>query len=101
MRDTEAMVLAVLQRQAVTFLPAAARDLCPRPGLGHVDVPELGDSESVLAWLYPSWPGCRRNGTWLPYEVAVGVGRRPGVRSATGPMAPGPGRAVNPPRCPR
>lgn len=50
-RDTEAMVLAVLQRQAITFLPAAARDLYPRPGLVYVDVPQLGNSESVLAWL--------------------------------------------------
>lgn len=50
-RDTEAMVLAVLQGQAITFLPAAARRLYPRPGLAYVDVPELGNSESFLAWL--------------------------------------------------
>lgn len=50
-RDTEAMVLAVLQRQAITFLPAAARDLYPRPGIVYVDAPELGNSDSVLAWL--------------------------------------------------
>ncbi|MGW6060323.1 LysR substrate-binding domain-containing protein [Streptomyces sp. NPDC055189] len=50
-RDTEAMVLAVLQQQAITFLPAAARERYPRPGLVYVDAPELGNSESVLAWL--------------------------------------------------
>ncbi|WP_330288154.1 LysR family transcriptional regulator [Streptomyces sp. NBC_00576] len=50
-RDTEAMVLAVLQRQAITFLPASARRLYPRPGLVYVDVPELGESVSFLAWL--------------------------------------------------
>ncbi|GGY80216.1 transcriptional regulator [Streptomyces olivaceoviridis] len=50
-RDTEAMVLAVLQARAITFLPAAARQLYPRPGLVYVDAPELGESESYLAWL--------------------------------------------------
>ncbi|WP_394437332.1 LysR family transcriptional regulator [Streptomyces sp. SGAir0957] len=50
-RDTEAMVLAVLQKRAITFLPASARRLYPRPGLVYVDVPELGDSVSFLAWL--------------------------------------------------
>ncbi|MFJ9041217.1 LysR family transcriptional regulator [Streptomyces sp. NPDC102406] len=50
-RDTEAMVLAVLQQRAITFLPASARRLYPRPGLVYVDVPDLGDSVSYLAWL--------------------------------------------------
>ncbi|MFF7930515.1 LysR substrate-binding domain-containing protein [Streptomyces sp. NPDC007940] len=50
-RDTEAMVLAVLQKRAITFLPASARRLYPRPGLVYVDVPELGESVSFLAWL--------------------------------------------------
>ncbi|MEU0006866.1 LysR family transcriptional regulator [Streptomyces sp. NPDC006314] len=50
-RDTEAMVLAVLQERAITFLPASARALYPRPGLVYVDVPELGTSDSFLAWL--------------------------------------------------
>ncbi|MDQ0931135.1 LysR substrate-binding domain-containing protein [Streptomyces turgidiscabies] len=50
-RDTEAMVLAVLQKRAITFLPAAARRLYPRPGLTYVDAPELGNSVSCLAWL--------------------------------------------------
>ncbi|MFF1520445.1 LysR family transcriptional regulator [Streptomyces sp. NPDC058305] len=50
-RDTEAMVLAVLQKRAITFLPAAARRLYPRPGLTYVDCPELGNSVSCLAWL--------------------------------------------------
>ncbi|MFJ8996717.1 LysR family transcriptional regulator [Streptomyces sp. NPDC102279] len=50
-RDTEAMVLAVLQKRAITFLPAAARRLYPRPGLTYVDSPELGNSVSHLAWL--------------------------------------------------
>lgn len=50
-RDTESMVLAVTQQQAITFLPAAARRLYPRAGLTYVDVPELGVSTAELAWL--------------------------------------------------
>ncbi len=50
-RDTETMVLTVLQKRAITFLPASARRLYPRPGLVYVDVPELGESVSFLAWL--------------------------------------------------
>ncbi|MGW0656174.1 LysR family transcriptional regulator [Streptomyces umbrinus] len=50
-RDTEAMVLAVTQGQAITFLPSAARRLYPRSGIVYVDVPDLGVSTAVLAWL--------------------------------------------------
>jgi DNA-binding transcriptional LysR family regulator len=50
-RDTEAMVLAVTQGRAITFLPAAARRLYPRAGLTYVDCPELGSSTGELAWL--------------------------------------------------
>jgi DNA-binding transcriptional LysR family regulator len=50
-RDTEAMVLAVTQGSAITFLPAAARRLYPRAGITYVDCPELGLSTSELAWL--------------------------------------------------
>ncbi len=50
-RDTEAMVLAVTQGGAITFLPAAARRLYPRAGITYVDCPELGLSTAELAWL--------------------------------------------------
>lgn len=50
-RDTEAMVLAVTQGRAITFLPSAARRLYPRPGITYVDCPELGLSTAELAWL--------------------------------------------------
>ncbi|MEU0945568.1 LysR family transcriptional regulator [Streptomyces canus] len=50
-RDTEAMVLAVAQGGAITFLPAAARRLYPREGITYVDCPELGLSTAELAWL--------------------------------------------------
>jgi DNA-binding transcriptional LysR family regulator len=50
-RDTEAMILAVTQGRAITFLPAAARRLYPRAGITYVDCPELGASTAELAWL--------------------------------------------------
>lgn len=50
-RDTEAMVLAVTQKQAITFLPSAARHLYPRAGITYVDCSELGVSTAELAWL--------------------------------------------------
>ncbi|MFD3580696.1 LysR family transcriptional regulator [Streptomyces sp. NPDC058644] len=50
-RDTEAMIFAVTQGQAITFLPSAARRLYPRPGLAYVDVAGLGVSTALLAWL--------------------------------------------------
>lgn len=50
-RDVEAMLLAVARGQAMTFLPAAARDLFPRPGVRYVDVTDLSPSTAVLAWL--------------------------------------------------
>ncbi|MFF0142330.1 LysR family transcriptional regulator [Streptomyces sp. NPDC005227] len=69
-RDTEAMVLAVLQKRAITFLPAAARRLYPRPGLTYVDAPELGNSVSCLAWL----PANRD----VPAVHALRIAARPG-----------------------
>ncbi|WLW58188.1 LysR family transcriptional regulator [Streptomyces sp. YU58] len=50
-RDTEAMVFAVTQKQAITFLPSAARHLYPRTGITYVDCPDLGLSTAELAWL--------------------------------------------------
>ncbi|MDW8804141.1 LysR family transcriptional regulator [Streptomyces scabiei] len=50
-RDTEAMVFAVTQKQAIAFLPAAARHLYPRTGVTYVHCPELGVSTAELAWL--------------------------------------------------
>lgn len=50
-QDTEAMVLAITQGQAITFLPSAARRLYPRSGIVYIDVPDLGVSTAVLAWL--------------------------------------------------
>ncbi|MEV4624888.1 LysR family transcriptional regulator [Micromonospora sp. NPDC049523] len=49
--DIEAMLLAVARGQGITFLPAAARDLYPRPGIAYVDVTDLPMSTAALTWL--------------------------------------------------
>jgi len=51
--DIEAMLLAVARGQGITFLPAAARRLYPRPGIAYVDVTDLPMSTAALARL--SW----------------------------------------------
>ncbi|MFJ9150411.1 LysR family transcriptional regulator [Streptomyces sp. NPDC102270] len=77
-RDTEAMVLAVTQGSAITFLPAAARRLYPRAGITYVDCPELGLSTSELAWL----PGNRDE----PSVSALREAARETVRKTDGPV---------------
>ncbi|MFE6365955.1 LysR family transcriptional regulator [Streptomyces sp. NPDC057806] len=49
--DVEALLHAVASGQAMSFLPAAARDFFPRPGIRFVDVVGLSPSTSALAWL--------------------------------------------------
>ncbi|URN17509.1 MULTISPECIES: LysR family transcriptional regulator [Streptomyces] len=49
--DLEALLHAVASGEAICFLPAAARDFFPRPGVRYVDVTDLSPSASVLAWL--------------------------------------------------
>lgn len=48
--DIEAVVMTVAQGDGMFFLPAIARDLFPRPGISYVDVVDLPDWVSVLAW---------------------------------------------------
>lgn len=48
--DIEAVVTTVAQGEGIFFLPAIARDLFPRPGISYVDVADLPDWVSVLAW---------------------------------------------------
>lgn len=50
-RDLEAMLLAVARGDGITFLPAAARLLYPRPGIVYVDVPDLPPTTAAMAWL--------------------------------------------------
>ncbi|WP_184760742.1 LysR family transcriptional regulator [Streptomyces griseoloalbus] len=49
--DMEGLLLAVARGEGVCFLPAAARDLFPRPGVRYVDVADLSPSTSALGWL--------------------------------------------------
>ncbi|MFJ4467158.1 LysR family transcriptional regulator [Streptomyces sp. NPDC089424] len=49
--DMEALLHTVAAGEAMCFLPAAARDFFPRPGVRYVDVAGLVPSVSSLAWL--------------------------------------------------
>ncbi|WP_344630105.1 LysR family transcriptional regulator [Streptomyces glaucosporus] len=48
--DLEALLHIVAQGEAMAFLPAVARDLFRRPGVGYVDVEDLPPCTSALAW---------------------------------------------------
>lgn len=50
-RDIEALLHIVARGQAMSFLPAAARHLYPRPGVAFVDVTDAPASTAALAWL--------------------------------------------------
>ncbi|GAA2308480.1 LysR family transcriptional regulator [Streptomyces hawaiiensis] len=49
--DMETLLHTVARGEAMAFLPAAARDLFPRPGVRYVDVRDLPPCTSALAWL--------------------------------------------------
>lgn len=49
--DMETLLHTVARGQAMAFLPAAARDLFPRPGVRYVDVRDLPPCTSALVWL--------------------------------------------------
>ncbi|MFI6285432.1 LysR family transcriptional regulator [Streptomyces sp. NPDC051018] len=53
--DLEGMLHAVASGAGITFLPAAARSLYPRPGVAYVDVTGLPPTTAALVWL-PSHP---------------------------------------------
>jgi DNA-binding transcriptional LysR family regulator len=48
--DMEALLHAVATGQGMCFLPAAARELFPRPGVRYVDVVDLSPTVSALGW---------------------------------------------------
>ncbi|WP_413759885.1 LysR family substrate-binding domain-containing protein [Streptomyces sp. MMBL 11-3] len=54
--DMESLLHTVAAGEAMCFLPTAAREYFPRPGVKYVDVADLAPSTSALAWL-----GVRRN----------------------------------------
>lgn len=49
--DVESLLHAVADGEAMCFLPAAARDLFPRPGISYVHVTDLSPCTAALAWL--------------------------------------------------
>ncbi|MCX4571247.1 LysR family transcriptional regulator [Streptomyces viridodiastaticus] len=49
--DLEGLLHLVAQGEGMCFLPAAARDLFPRPGVCYVEVTDLPPSTAGLAWL--------------------------------------------------
>nr|WP_040875914.1 LysR family transcriptional regulator [Streptomyces purpureus] len=49
--DMEGLLHLVAQGRGMCFLPAAARDFFPRPGVRYVEVTDLPPSTSALAWL--------------------------------------------------
>jgi DNA-binding transcriptional LysR family regulator len=54
--DMEGLLHLVAQGKGMCFLPAAARDLFPRPGVRYVDVVDLSPSTAALAWLRTDRP---------------------------------------------
>ncbi|MER5876203.1 LysR substrate-binding domain-containing protein [Streptomyces sp. NPDC001910] len=59
--DMEGLLLAVARGDGMCFLPAAARELFPRPGVRYLDVADLSPSVSALGWpvQYRDRPGVR------------------------------------------
>ncbi|MFJ4783646.1 hypothetical protein [Streptomyces sp. NPDC088794] len=49
--DIESLLHTVASGEAMCFLPAAARDLFPRPGIRYVDVTDLTPCSAAMAWL--------------------------------------------------
>ncbi|GGT51800.1 LysR family transcriptional regulator [Streptomyces variabilis] len=49
--DVEGLLHLVARGEGMCFLPAAARDLFPRPGVSYVEVTDLPPSTAGLAWL--------------------------------------------------
>ncbi|MEV5357116.1 LysR family transcriptional regulator [Streptomyces sp. NPDC052693] len=49
--DMESLLHMVAAGEAMCFLPAAAREYFPRPGVSYIDVIDLAPSTSALAWL--------------------------------------------------
>jgi DNA-binding transcriptional LysR family regulator len=54
----ESLLLAVAQGEGIALLPAAARELYPRPGLAYADIAGLAPVTAALAWL-PACGECR------------------------------------------
>jgi DNA-binding transcriptional LysR family regulator len=49
--DIEPLLLAVAQGEGIALVPAAARDLYPRPGVAYADLAGVPAATAALAWL--------------------------------------------------
>ncbi|MFF8446657.1 LysR family transcriptional regulator [Streptomyces leeuwenhoekii] len=49
--DIEGLLHIVARGQAISFLPASARSLYPRPGVTYLDVADAPQSTAALAWM--------------------------------------------------
>jgi DNA-binding transcriptional LysR family regulator len=80
--DMEGLLLSVARGEAMCFLPAAARDFFPRPGVRYVDVVDLSPSVSALGW-----PAERRlrPGVQAVREAAAAVMAAPGREPVPSP----------------
>ncbi|WP_445031771.1 LysR family transcriptional regulator [Streptomyces sp. SAS_275] len=77
--DMEGLLLAVARGDGMCFLPAAARELFPRPGVRYVDVVDLSPSVSALGWPVQSRdrPGVRAVRAAASAVADSGRGRTP------------------------
>jgi DNA-binding transcriptional LysR family regulator len=80
--DMEGLLLSVARGEGMCFLPAAARDFFPRPGVRYVDVVDLSPSVSALGW-----PAQRRlrPGVQAVREAAAAVTAAPGCERVPSP----------------
>ncbi|WP_258396024.1 LysR family transcriptional regulator [Streptomyces sp. Amel2xB2] len=102
--DLESLLLAVAQGEGIALLPAALRELYPRPGLAYADVTGLPPVAAALAWL-PARRDCRGVAALRQAARAVlragaaGKGSPPGPPSRQGPPSaqgpPGAGGSVD------
>lgn len=88
--DLESLLLAVAQGEGIALLPAAARELYPRPGLVYADIPELPPVAAALAWL-PARRECRHVAALCQAARAVLRGGK--VRGRSKDSGRGDGRA--------
>jgi DNA-binding transcriptional LysR family regulator len=66
--DMEGLLHAVARGEGMCFLPAAARELFPRPGVRYLDVVNLSPSVSALGWPAQDRD---RPGVWAVREAAA------------------------------
>ncbi|MGP4004412.1 LysR substrate-binding domain-containing protein [Streptomyces sp. 8N706] len=78
--DIEALLHIIAQGRGMSFLPAAACRLYPRPGIAYIEVTDAPQSTAALAWL----PGNRNRPALAALRDAARIALRgPAPRRAT------------------